>query len=638
MNIIELSIENFAGITNEQIFPGDKTILKGPNGSGKSSAGNAISWLLTGKNMHGETDFPAKQSGATECTVTADFYSFTLSKILREKWTRRRGKEATFSGHETFYSIDGVYCKKSDFEKFINENIIEIDKLELLLTPDGFVRLPWRKQREILSQMVNEESDYAIAQEQFPELVERLKNNSLDDVRKSLQSNRTKTNKEIEAIPQRIDEKKRERVDQAAIDEAKKRIEQIDEEIDSLDSQISSESTEMQKYNKQKNDLYKQIDMLQHELDQERKSIREQEREQRDKKGKEIANKIEELNKSLTEETKMQRDSGAKLRDIQANIEQLNKSLEDCRSKYKEVSNWSIEPEHEWLNCPTCERPYEDADPEELRKSLNKRKSDELERLRKEGEELKQQLEKNKGRCQTLQFEFDAIGRKIDSLSHQKRELEKQYDNIEVQVDKSKHDSLISDIEQVQQELNNMKQPDEPDKSELKQKRTELNNERDTLMQTASHEKHNESVDKRVQELNQKHAELTQSIADTDKLLDQINQLTEIKVERINNRIAGWFAPVSFKMYDKQVNGELRETCEAIMNDRTLSEMSTGERIKAGISIVDALTTFYQVRLPLLIDNAECLTGEVPVKGQSFWMVAAENDKLEVKKFIKNIW
>ena len=101
--ISELSVQNFQGIKKAVIPPGSGDIkISGSNATGKTTLANAISWIFTGKNIYGESDFEIKtldelgeEKHNLEHNVTAnlsiDIGEVLLSKTLKEKWVKQRG-------------------------------------------------------------------------------------------------------------------------------------------------------------------------------------------------------------------------------------------------------------------------------------------------------------------------------------------------------------------------------------------------------------------------------------------------------------------------------------------------------------------------------------------------------------------
>ena len=94
-------------------------------------------------------------------------------------------------------------------------------------------------------------------------------------------------------------------------------------------------------------------------------------------------------------------------------------------------------------------------------------------------------------------------------------------------------------------------------------------------------------------------------IRDRDKLLFLCEEFVRFKTTYIEDSINGQFSIVKWKLFSEQVNGGLSECCEATVDGVPYSSLNSGMRINAGIDVISALSAFYGVRVPLVVDNAE---------------------------------
>lgn len=103
--------------------------------------------------------------------------------------------------------------------------------------------------------------------------------------------------------------------------------------------------------------------------------------------------------------------------------------------------------------------------------------------------------------------------------------------------------------------------------------------------------------------------------AQVQKLQDQVNSLIEYKIKLLEDAINMKFAPIHFKLFEQQLNGNWKETCYIMYEGRTWDELSQGERIKAGLYIIKALQRHYNFKAPVIIDEHESVAGtkELPL-------------------------
>ncbi|WP_231701773.1 ATP-binding protein [Crassaminicella thermophila] len=220
INIKSLRLKNFKGIKDMSIDFGRITNIYGENATGKTTIADAFTWLLFDKDSKDRTAFDIKtldKSGnvihGLEHEVTGvlnvDGTDITLSKIYKEKWTRKRGQaESQFTGHETLYSIDDVPVKKSEYQKKINE-IINENIFKLITSPLYFsTKMKWQDRRNVLLEIIGDITSERIVnyKADLRPLEQLLGDKDIDTLKKSISAKKKRLNDEIKSIPYRIDE------------------------------------------------------------------------------------------------------------------------------------------------------------------------------------------------------------------------------------------------------------------------------------------------------------------------------------------------------------------------------------------------------------------------------------------------
>ena len=77
------------------------------------------------------------------------------------------------------------------------------------------------------------------------------------------------------------------------------------------------------------------------------------------------------------------------------------------------------------------------------------------------------------------------------------------------------------------------------------------------------------------------------------------------------------FSYVRFKMYEQQINGGERETCEALVDGVPYStNVNTAARVNAGIDVINAISRELNVYAPIFVDNRESVTKLIPTDSQ----------------------
>ena len=99
----------------------------------------------------------------------------------------------------------------------------------------------------------------------------------------------------------------------------------------------------------------------------------------------------------------------------------------------------------------------------------------------------------------------------------------------------------------------------------------------------------------------------------------------------LESRISSKFRNVSFKMFREQVNGILDETCEALIDGVPFSMANSAAQINAGLDIINTLSRFYDVSVPVFIDNAETINNILKVDNQLIKLEVSWDKELTIK-------
>jgi len=104
-------------------------------------------------------------------------------------------------------------------------------------------------------------------------------------------------------------------------------------------------------------------------------------------------------------------------------------------------------------------------------------------------------------------------------------------------------------------------------------------------------------------------------------------------MDLLSSRINSKFKLVNFRLFENQINGGYKETCECMVNGVPFSSLNAGHRVVAGLDIITALQQIYGVTAPIFIDNAESVNDfNIPeMEGQLILLKVSENSTLEVE-------
>ena len=101
--------------------------------------------------------------------------------------------------------------------------------------------------------------------------------------------------------------------------------------------------------------------------------------------------------------------------------------------------------------------------------------------------------------------------------------------------------------------------------------------------------------------------------------LSIINGIKEFRTKRSElmvKKIDSLFTNISVKLFEQLKNGDERATFEIEMNGTPFSKLSTAERIKCGLELIEVLSKQSDVVAPTFVDNAESILNFTKPSGQ----------------------
>ena len=137
----------------------------------------------------------------------------------------------------------------------------------------------------------------------------------------------------------------------------------------------------------------------------------------------------------------------------------------------------------------------------------------------------------------------------------------------------------------------------------------------------------NTKVKERIAELEEEQRSVGQKIAEQEQMIDLTESFIRAKMNMISEKVNGRFGgKVTFKLFDTQINQGIKETCKCEWNGK--SDMSNGESIVAGLYIIKALSSLYEVSCPVFVDNSEAISeGNFPDMDSQVIELRVSNDK-----------
>lgn len=631
MKFLQLSLENFRGIKQMDIdFQGADCCIYGSNATGKTTVANAICWLLTGSAITGEKDFSPKTAGAHNLHHKAELYIekdgggiVRLSKDFYEKWTKKKGAAtAELTGHTTDFAIDGVPQKEKDYIKAVEALCGgSMDMIKIMSVLGYFSEtLKADDRRRILLEVCGDVPDGEIMQDERLKALPKFllmpgttdQYYGIDDYRAIAVKQRAKLKKELDTLPERIDEQNSsmpEPVDEQALRKELAELQGLRDEL--IDSDRSAAKKAAIKGLR--------ADMEARKL----KHIQEQ--------GK--------LNEAVNGEiSRLMAERAAK----EFELSNVENSIRHGRQRVEELTNrrqgllkdWQEIVSRKWdasnTVCPCCGQALPAEQVEEKRASFLANLDECKARIREEGKKCSDALiQQLKAELELRQGEADNLSKKIDALQD---EINKARGRLQEVVPFEETDAckeIAARIEQLTAEAE--------DAGIVRQQVADTDRRMDEINSQLASIKMAEKIKERIAELEAIQQAKATQLENVEHGLFLCDEFIRIKVAMVTDRINSRFKSISFQLFKEQVNGGIKECCDALIPspDGTMVEYkaaNTAAKINAGLEIISVLGEHYGMNLPVLVDQAESVVSLTGISQQVISLnVSAEYKRLYVK-------
>ena len=648
MKLVLLRLENFQGIKAAEFdFNGRSASLYGDNATGKTTVFNAITWLLYDKPSTGAKNFTPKTrdvggevhylNHSAEAQFDVDGRLVILKKIYHENYKRKRGSSADeFDGHSVDFYVDGVPVKEKDYQAALLDMCGDAEHMKMLTMPNYFAEeIPWDARRKILLEICGDVSDDDVigANPELSELPAILlmpgsssQRYAVEAYMKIAGERERAIKKDIDGIPGRIDEAQRAIPDTTDIEPA------------AVDSEVKALNAKREKLERQKMAFLngdEEAVSTRQQMAEANTALAEARAAYSGKTSAANAAALEEADKMTAAEREQRRIAA----DANNEAEIARRKLDRMKRRREEITQeW--DQEHDLVfdegqeTCPTCGQRLPPQQIEYLREEFNLKKSKKLEEINSTGkcECSKGMLEETEKRISELETK---AGQAIESAGNYSRlsddararlqtfppfESTQEYAELMNRIDGLKSDNRsAADRAQVAAARLTVQIQDLYDQAETKKAlKARLDIAAGQL--------------ERIQDLKTQEKSLSREFENLERGVYLCEQFVRAKVRMLTERINERFKTVRFRLFVDQLNGGVKEDCEVMVpaEDGRLvpyAFANNAARINAGLEIIDTLSRYWGLTLPVFIDNAESVTQILPVAAQVIRLVVSEPDK-----------
>ena len=140
--------------------------------------------------------------------------------------------------------------------------------------------------------------------------------------------------------------------------------------------------------------------------------------------------------------------------------------------------------------------------------------------------------------------------------------------------------------------------------------------------------KKNDEMRERIEELKDREKDLGKLYSELEKQLFMTEEFLRAKVRATEESINSHFKYVRFKMFTQKINGALEECCEPIIDGVPFNDgLNKGNKMKAALDILNALTKYFGATMPVFIDDCESYTSLPETDSQLIKLIAVKGEK-----------
>lgn len=648
VRIKKLKLENFKGIKSREIvMDGSNVSIYGQNATGKTTLFDAFTWCLFGKDSTDAQDFwvkPHDENGeeihnletVVELDLLVDGQTQKFRHSVEEKWVKKNGEsDRVYSGNTHNYWVNDVGRSAKEYDQAVSE-IVKQDVFRLITNPMAFNALKWDKRREFLLKLspVNVD-EVLLARSEYLPIRDAMEYHRTDvyGVKKVKAEAKKRDNEEMAQLPVRISEQTNTRnaLGDCDVEEARRQISEIDAEVEKIETAMNS-GTEL-------------VDQIK-------------------AKGSEVAKLESELNNARIKESRARSDAYAKVNresvstkvevdtckrtlvdtenriiERTARIETLQEQIEEIRNEWYSVDERQPEVVVDQV-CPTCGQALPEEQIEEARRKFIEKyetdKEKELGTLSAKGKWMKEELKDENRKNEADKEAAEVLRRKIAENEPKLVGLEAELKALEGEPDFSSIQTIVALEEALnacKREYEELVSGQKPADEALIQKKRDLVTRKNDLLQVEARKRQFDICNTRIRELEKRQSELGVQIADTEQFLMLIDRFVTERCGLLEETINNLFPTVRWSLFEKQINGGIKDTCICLINGVQFSDANNAAKINAGMEIIEVLSKHYGATVPVFIDNAEAVNALQKIDAQRIALVVTLDDKeLRIEK------
>ena len=633
MKLKKLILDSFKGVTHGEYDFADVTAIMGKNGTGKTTLADAWYWLFTDKdydlqsNPEVHPDFMEESEPSVTAVLDIDGKEVKLRKYQSDMRTKKQKEQNAPVRIANKYEVNDVPKSQKDFMRDVEDKGIDVDNFLLLTHTDVFTSQKSSDCRKILFGMIEDVTDKTVA-DMIPEcamVAEKLNDYTAEELTAMSKATAKKCKEQREAIPNQI----------IGLEKAKVETNpDLPSQIKGIEDEIAADTEKLEEAKAKAN-----ADAINNRI----RELRNRKTTMYNDANTERLAKYKDAYTKLSEADDAYRDAKYAYDKIVRSGDGINTSFKDATALKArlegELKNLKAEKFSGRTTCPTCGQ----AIPKEqiAEAKANWQKSHE-ERVK----DIEDKLRAVKTQIESYKAEGKELAKRKKDAEKAVADTKVKYDEAKANVDKYSQ-PINPDYTEVDAEINALNDGLEKcnEYTQLAYTIHEVIAKKRGLLKTYTDalaaEKNNDRIDERIEEMKASLRQYSQSLADAESMLYQLQLISQKKNELLSEQVNSHFTRVKFRLFVTQKNGEIKDDCTPMVlcsdgeyRDMTYSA-NTAAIVAAKLDICSGLQKFYGQNLPIWLDGAECLDEKnrdgLKMDNQLILLCVSEDDKLTVR-------
>ena len=630
IEIKSMDISNFKGIHSLHLdFHSGVNTLYGDNATGKTTVYDALTWLLFGKDSHGNSTFSIKPIDVPAGSVTPEVSvilmvngeELKLRKTLREKWEKPRGStEARFAGNTTDYFVDDVPRKEGEYKRIIAGYIDEA-QFKLLTSVYAFARdMHWKDRRALLSEICGLPDDASLlaGAPQFAELADAVGRRTVDDYKAALMAQRKGANASLNTLPVRIDECERMVQELAGLP-----FEQARRTAEALQNDRARVQTDIVKLDGDA--LIAQAENERDELNNQLRELENENRAHRDSQYVPVEDETAEL-MHADEQAQEALDQAKRIQsDLQQRITGGNARLDEYRARWRAIDK----EQFTGGTCPTCGQTLPAAELEAAKKRFETSKQDRKNGLLEDSKLLKADIASMQARLQEVEASLPGLQAAADQAARALADYTPPAAPvIEDLPDYARRkDALHRSLDDCNRRIERLRTDKQSERDRLESEYRAITSRILENDATLAKEQTLADTRRRVTELQEEQRRAAAEIEEMDRMIELCEEFARFRVQSVEQSVNSKFRLARFRLFTEQINGGLADCCDVVVDGVPYADLNSAMQINVGLDIIETLSQHYDRRVPLFIDNAESVTKLQEISAQVVRLAVSAEDK-----------